>query len=437
MGWQLRENGRLTQLSGSDRSGGGYLDLPFMIRVRVELESRALDDPAAELRRSLEQSNPWGSHAPGAKVAIAAGSRGIDRIADIIGELVSSAEAAGLSALLVPAMGSHGGASAEGQIAVLRSLGITEMSCGAPIDASMETVRLGVTPSGVEVFMARAAAEADIIVVANRVALHTGYSGPVQSGLMKMLAVGLGKQEGARSLHAHGFGAGHLIGEMATLSIREAPVSFGVALLEDSGKRLSHVEVIEASRIAAREPELLETAASMSARLPVSSAHVLIVDEMGKEISGIGMDPHVTGRGKDLPPGEVPGFVAEQLVVLSLSEASGGNATGVGHADVTTMRLADSIDEEVTMRNVRTSGALHRARLPLTATGDREAIETAMRRAGSPGAEEARVVRIRNTARLDELWVSAAVARELAGAPGIDVGEERPLSFDDFGNIVW
>jgi Lactate racemase N-terminal domain len=413
------------------------LDLPKMIRVRVELESRALEDPALGLRGALEESAAWGSPAPGAKVAITAGSRGIDRIPEIIGELVSSAKVAKLSPVLVPAMGSHGGASPEGQLSVLRSLGITSQRCGAPIEASMETVRLGVTPSGVEVFMARAAMEADMIVAVNRVALHTGYSGPVQSGLLKMLAVGLGKVDGALSLHAHGFGAGNLIAEMALVAIEKAPVSFGVALIENANRELSHVEVIEAPSIAAREPKLLDMARSMSAAIPVSRADVLIVDEMGKEISGVGMDPHVTGRGKDLPPGEAPRFVAARLVVLSLSEGSGGNATGVGHADVTTMRLASSIDEEVTMRNVRTSGALHRARLPIAAVGDREAIETALRGAGSPMPEEARVVRIRNTARLDEMWVSGAVARELEGVPGVSLFEEAPFSFDDQGKIMW
>jgi hypothetical protein len=413
------------------------LDLPKMIRVRVELESRALEDPAIHLSRALEESAAWGSAAPRARVVITAGSRGIDRIPEIIGELVSSAKAANLSPVLVPAMGSHGGASPEGQLSVLRSLGITTESCGAPIEASMETVRLGVTASGVEVFMARAAVEADMVVAVNRVALHTGYSGPVQSGLLKMLAVGLGKEDGARSLHAHGFGAGSLIAEMAQVAMEKAPVSFGVALLEDANKKLSHVEVIDTRSIASREPELLDMARSMSAGLPVSRADVLIVDEMGKEISGVGMDPHVTGRGKDLPPGESPRFVATRLVVLSLSESSGGNATGVGHADVTTMRLASSVDEEATMRNVRTSGALHRARLPIAAAGDREAIEMALRGAGSPMPEEARVVRIKNTARLDEIWVSGAVARELEGAAGIFLFEEAPFSFDDEGNIVW
>ena len=401
------------------------MDLPKMIRVRVELESRALEDPAIHLSRALEESAAWGSAAPRARVVITAGSRGIDRIPEIIGELVSSAKAANLSPVLVPAMGSHGGASPEGQLSVLRSLGITTESCGAPIEASMETVRLGVTASGVEVFMARAAVEADMVVAVNRVALHTGYSGPVQSGLLKMLAVGLGKEDGARSLHAHGFGAGSLIAEMAQVAMEKAPVSFGVALLEDANKKLSHVEVIDTRSIASREPELLDMARSMSAGLPVSRADVLIVDEMGKEISGVGMDPHVTGRGKDLPPGESPRFVATRLVVLSLSESSGGNATGVGHADVTTMR------------NVRTSGALHRARLPIAAAGDREAIEMALRGAGSPMPEEARVVRIKNTARLDEIWVSGAVARELEGAAGIFLFEEAPFSFDDEGNIVW
>ena len=411
------------------------MELPTMVRVRQRQESRALAEPEVELQRSLDDAGVWESLAPGATVAIAVGSRGINRIAETVRTIVSSARAEGASPVIVPAMGAHGGATSRGQAFVLHSLGITEESCGAPVNASMETVKLGETSGGVAVFMARPAAEADMVVAVNRVALHTGYSGPIQSGLRKMLAVGLGKTDGALSLHAHGFEAGHLIGEMADVEIEEAPVGFGVALVEDATRKLAAVEVIRAGDISAREPALLDLARSMLPAIPVSNAHVLIVEEIGKDISGVGMDPHVTGRGKDFKPGEEPGFSAQQIVVLRLSKASLGNATGIGHADVTTERFVSSIDVEVTDRNVSTSGQFQRARIPRVARSDRDAIIHALDAAGCRAADEAMVVRIRNTAKLDEMWVSSALAGELEGEEALVFEEEAPMSFDASGDL--
>jgi hypothetical protein len=334
-------------------------------------------------------------------------------------------------------MGSHGGATAGGQSAVLDRLGINEETVGAPVEPSTEAVSLGTTPGGAEAFTARSALQADAIVVVNRVAPHTAYSGPVQSGALKMLAAGLGKRDGARSLHKHGFEAAHLIGEMADLVIAKAPAVLGVALVEDGEKKLSRVEVLRGTEFRQREPELLEVAMSMYPRIPLESADILIVDEMGKDISGIGMDPLVTGRGKR-PAGDEPvKFSAGRLVVLGLTPGSGGNATGIGHADVTTRRLCDAIDHEATRRNVITSGALYRARIPVVAGNDREAVAMALESLRERPLEEVTVVRIKNTRELGEFQASASLRPVLAGVPGVELGQEDSgMEFDRTGRIL-
>jgi hypothetical protein len=252
-----------------------------------------------------------------------------------------------------------------------------------------------------------------------------------------MLVVGLGKADGARSLHHHGFDAGHLIAELAALVLAKAPPVVAVALVEDGTKALSRLEVMPGEEMLGREPALLEDAMSMCPRIPVQEADVLVVEEMGKDISGIGMDPMVTGRGKEPPAGDGPPFNARRLVVLRLTPGSGGNATGVGHADITTRALVEATDVGVTYRNVLTSGALHRARMPLVAGNDREALEMALSSLGHIPPAEAGVVWIKNTRLLGELKVSVTLLPALEGEQGISVrSKSQEIHFDADGNII-
>jgi Lactate racemase N-terminal domain len=409
---------------------------PRMVTVRQELCRKPLMDPRSAVDGALNVADLANLLPRRGRVAVAVGSRGIDGLVEVLSQLVVTLKAHGYEPLVVPAMGSHGGSTAEGQAQLLRGLGVCPESVGAPLDASMETVSLGTSDRGAEVFMARAAVQSDGVIVVNKVAPHTGYSGPTQSGAAKMIAVGLGKNEGARSLHQHGFKAGHLISDMAAYAIEGAPVVGAVALLEDGAGELSYVEVMKRHDILLREPELLQNALSMWPRIPVASAHILIVDEIGKDYSGIGMDPMVTGRGKEFSPGERPAFTATRLVALRLSPGSGGNATGVGHADIITEKLFNQIDFPVTYRNVLTSGALFRAEVPVVAASDREAISSAIEGLGGISTRDLKVVRIRNTRRLAEMQVSAALAEELRGLEGIQLGpDEREMWFDSTGNL--
>ncbi len=405
------------------------LEFPPMIEATQELARAPLGDPAAALDRGIDLL-PHGG-----RVAVAVGSRRIEGLPALLALIAERLGGRGCRPFIVPAMGSHGGATAGGQERMLAGLGITEDSTGMPVESSMEVVALGSTPGGAEAFVDRAAYESDAIVVVNRVGPHTGYSGPVQSGVVKMLAVGLGKEAGASALHRHGFSAGHLIGEVADLVLENGPPVTAVALVEDGVKELSRLEVLVGGEMREREPELLASAVSMWPRLPVDSVDILVVEEIGKDISGIGMDPMVTGRGKETEEGAAT-FNAKLVVALRLTPQSAGNATGVGHADVITGRLLADIDFEAMKRNVNASGALHRARIPSVAASDAEALSMALASLEGVSSERARVVRIKNTRQLSTMQVSGPVASELEAVPGVTLGARATLEFDSEGNLL-
>lgn len=411
------------------------MGFPPLWHVRQKLKSNPLEDPSGALDAGLSRAGFDELCAGKRRVAVGVGSRKIDGLQGLVSSVVARLRKAGCEPFVVPAMGSHGGARPEGQLEVLRALGITEESISAPIDASMETVLLG-RCGGADVYTSRTAFTADAIVILNRVSPHTLYSGEVQSGLLKMLVVGLGKREGARSLHGLGDEGGRLIAGMANVVLEKTMVMLGIAVVEDGRKRISRLEVMMPDEIGPKEPFLLGEAISLYPRIPLERADILIVDEMGKDISGIGMDPLVTGRGKETA-GENSRFRADRLVVLRLSGASGGNATGIGHADVTTEGLVGAIDREVTYRNVMTTGLLHRARVPLVARTEMDAVSIALESLGGVPVQEVRLVRIANTGKLEGFEVSGPVAEELRSMQDIEVGDTpRDMEFDDAGNML-
>lgn len=413
------------------------VDYPRMVDIVQETETSPVADPIAEIERGLQREPLSGIFAPGSNVAIAVGSRKIPGIGKLVSFLTEKVKASGGSPSIVPAMGSHGGATAEGQARVLESLGITGRAVGAPVVSNPDIVCLGETKGGATVYIDRFALEADALVLINRVAPHTGYSGPVQSGLQKMIAAGLGKWEGARSLHSHGFESGHLIAEMADLALSKLPRVAGIALVEDGRKEISEIEVLDGGEIKDREPELLAVAIDRLPRIPVDNVDILIVDEIGKDISGAGMDPMVTGRGKIFGEGEAPRFSTRRIVVLGLTEGSLGNANGIGHADITTEKLFRSTDWEVTYRNAITSGQLYRVKIPVIAQNARLALALALESLGGMDPLMSRIVRIRNTRELSSMRVSTAVERELGSNPKISVlPGGREWSFDKNGELL-
>lgn len=410
--------------------------LPRMVRVRQVFRDDALADVAAALRAEIAAPAIAQRIKPGARIAVAVGSRGLADLPLVVHVVVDELKRRGAQPFIVPAMGSHGSATAEGQQALLAALGVTEASAGCPIVSSMETVELGKLPNGLPVYMDKQSMLADGIVVINRVKLHTSFSGASESGLVKMLSIGLGKQRGAESCHAEGME--HMaqnIVDMARVKLKHAPVLFGVATLENASEKISRVAAVPAESLVERDAELLVEARRNMPSIPFTPLDVLVIDRMGKEFSGTGMDPHITGR--TTTPFVTVAQRVKRMVVLDLSDKSKGNATGMGLADVCTRRLADKVDYEATYANHLTSTVIWHAKVPMTLPTDRRAIQAAAKTSNVPDLAALRVVRIPNTLHLEHLAVSEAMLDEAARHPAVEVlGDPQPWAFDAEGNLT-
>jgi len=410
--------------------------LPRMIRVRQNFAVTTCPDVAAAVRAECRNPEIAVRIRSGARVAVAVGSRGIADLPILVRTVIEELRECGAIPFVVPAMGSHGGATAAGQQDQLAGLGVTEDSVGCPILSSMETVQLGVmAENGLPVLMDREAMGADGIVVINRVKPHTSFTGPIESGLVKMITIGLGKQKGADSCHSFGFGQmAHNIVAMAKIKLREAPFLFGLASIENAYDKVARVIAVPAEEIIAVEPQLLAEAKANMPRIQFSPLDVLIIDRMGKEFSGAGMDPNITGRAG------TPFVTTTQRVacmaVLDLSEISHGNASGMGLADICTRRLFDKIDFEATYANHITSAVLPGARIPVIMETDRAAVQVAVRTCNCPDRSRLRLVRIKNTLHLETILISEAMLNEALGNPGISVlGPAEDWEFDERGNL--
>jgi hypothetical protein len=372
---------------------------------------------------------------PSGSVAIGVGSRGVAGIGEIVAALVAVLKEAGAEPFVVPAMGSHGASTAEGQAEVLAHLGVSEGSVGCPVRATMEAVEIGETPSGVSVFMDRNAYEADSVVVVNRVKPHTAFRGTVESGPTKMLAIGLGKQRGAHSIHSAGWERIHeTIPEAARVATGSGKVAFGLATVENADEEPCKIVAIPAEDLEEAEAPLLEEAKKNLARLPFDDIDVLVVDEIGKNISGDGADPNVTGR---YPTNAASGGPSvERMVYLGLTEETGGNANGLGMADVVTERLAAAVDRPSTYMNALTSTTPAPVKTPMVMPTDEMAIAAALTMCAGVEPREARLVRIENTLKLQRFWISEALLGEVENDRRVEVLEvPRPVRFED-GRIV-
>jgi Lactate racemase N-terminal domain len=328
-------------------------------------------------------------------------------------------------------MGSHGGATDQGQREVLANLGITEASIGCPIRSSMEVVEIGRLENGLPVYADRHAYEADGVVIVNRVKPHTSFRGPSESGLVKMLTIGLGKQKGADSAHAYGMAgmAEHIVA-MAEIALARVRVLFGVATVENAYDRPAKIAAVPAAEIVARDRELLVEAKANMPRILLDPLDVLVVDRMGKEYSGVGMDPNIIGRYTN--PLLSGGPRIARLAVLDLTDATHGNANGIGLADLTTRRLVSRIDDEATYVNALTSRVPPSVRIPLTLDTEREAVQAAVKTCGAKDLARVRLVRIPNTLHLAEIWISESLLDEARANPAITLcGEPRALQLDE------
>ena len=355
----------------------------------------------------------------GKRIALGFGSRGIASIDRIAAELVSLVKSSGGTPFIVPAMGSHGGGTPDGQIEVLDGLGINEASVGCPIRATMEVVDMGLTSCGLPAYLDKNVAEADGLIIANRIKLHTDFRGPHESGLLKMLAVGLGKETGARTIHQQGVtGLRDYMPVIASHLLKSINFVAGFGIVEDGYHQVAMLEGFGADTVVAGDQRLLQRSRELMPRLPIDDLDVLIIDEMGKDISGAGMDTNIIGRWlvEGEPEPESPRI--KRIVILDLTPASHGNATTYGLADFMSRKLFDKIDFPITMKNMFTSGFLLRCRMPLVFESDEETIKAALFdafRADPSQCADARVMRIKNTLTLDKLLVSENLLHEMNG----------------------
>ena len=383
---------------------------------------------AETIAHELERPHTGDHLRPGARVALAVGSRGIVRLAEITRAVAEEVRRRGATPFVVPAMGSHGGATAEGQRQILAGYGVDEPAVGAPVHSSMDTVELGRLPDGTPVYFDRAASEADGIILINRIKPHTGFHGPIESGLVKMIAIGLGKHRGAGAMHHRGYPSfSRLLPEVARFSMSCMPILFGVAVVENAFGQIAHLEAVPAAHILAREPELLTLARERMGRLLVERLDLLIVDEIGKNISGIGMDPNITGRFEE--PSVVGGVQIQKIVVLRLTPETHGNAYGIGMADVTTQDVLEGIDFAATYTNAATSAVLAAARVPVVAPTARDAVVLAYRTLTGVTPGQAKIVRIRNTSELHRIWMCEHLWEESSGRPDLrSLSSPQPLA---------
>jgi hypothetical protein len=408
-------------------------DLPRFAVARRDRDLEAVDDVEAAARAAVDDIDAFDDLPPGAEVGVTAGSRGIHDMPATLAATVDELQERGLEPFILPAMGSHGGATAEGQCETLEALGVTPERTGCEIRSSMAVKAVGKDALGRPVYAAEDALEADAVLLANRVKVHTDFNGPVESGLSKIAVIGLGKHRGAESLHNAAIATefADVIRDRAEILLEETPIVGGIALLENAVDRAAHIEGVPAAEIPEREPELLEKARDYFAQLPVDDLDLLVVDEAGKDKSGTGMDTNVLGRysfhGEDEP--ESPSIT--RVYVRSLTEPSHGNALGVGLADFVHRDYVSDIDFEDTYVNIVTSGETDRAKIPFVVPDDATAFIVACSTTGIAGPDELRAARIPSTMGPDSLVVSEPIAEELAEREDVAVGPLEPLSFED------
>ncbi len=412
--------------------------IPKMARVRQKFCMAEVENVAKELQMQLKRPDIACRIKPGARIAIGVGSRGMAEISLIVKVTVAEIKKLGAEPFIIPAMGSHGGATSQGQIDVLASLGVNEASAGCPILSSMEVVKIGILDNGLPVLVDKNAYEADGIIVINRIKAHNAFSGPNESGLVKMITIGLGKQKGADSCHTMGFKyMADFIVKMARIKLDRLPFLFGIGTVENAYDHIAEIAVIAAEDIIETERKLLQEAKANMPRLLLPTMDVLLVDQMGKEFSGGGMDPYTTGRAPTPYLEFEYGPTATKMVVLDISERSHGNASGMGLADITTRRLFNKINFDFTYANLLTSTVTASGRIPMFMDTDRLAIQAAIKTSNVLDLKKIQMVRIANTLNIGEIYVSEAMVRKVEKNPALDmIGSPTDLSFDSQGNLT-
>ena len=409
--------------------------IPRFVKVRQIFPHPPELDVAAEIRSRIREKDLLNSVKKGGRIAIAVGSRGISNLPLAVKVLGEEVRAAGGEPFIVPAMGSHAGATAEGQAAMLRGMGFTEENVGMSIRSCMDVAELGTTKSGLPVLIDKTAWEADGIIITNRIKPHVCFRGPYESGLMKMITIGLGKQKGADIAHNLGFGKmPEHIPEIALEALKKIKLLFALALVENAFHETSAVAILRPQEIETEEPKLLKQAGDLCPKLYFDALDTLIIDEIGKDISGSGFDTNVVGRYHSAWVSGGPKI--NRIVILDISEKSKGNGNGLGMADFTTRRAAEKFDFTQTYPNTLTATLTGSVKIPMTLPNDRQAIQSCIKTSNLMDWSQVRMARIHNTLRLSEIEVSENIIPELKGDPRFEImGAPYELAFDAKGNL--
>jgi len=414
--------------------------LPKMIKVKQNFQREKINDISAALRSELMNDKIKSTIKPGMKIAITGGSRGVANVALIIKEVASFVKELGAEPFIIPAMGSHGGATAEGQVEVLESFGITEEYCGCPIKASMETKQIGYTDETAferqfQVFIDKYAAEADGIILVNRIKTHPAFRGTYESGLMKMMTIGLGKQKGAETCHE--VGVKHLaalIPLFGNAILKNANVLFGVGTIENPFDETCKIIALTSKEIPEKEPALLLESKTLMPKILIEKTDVLIVDKIGKNFSGDGMDPNITGTFPT--PYASGGIDAQRVVLLDLSDETHGNANGLGMAHMVTKRLFDKSDLEKTYPNSLTAKIVKNIKIPMILKSDKEAIQAAVKTCVDINKESPDIIRIPNSLHIEYIEISESLLEKAKQIPDMEILDEaKDFSFDINGNL--
>lgn len=409
--------------------------IPRFVKVRQNFPRPKVENFVEELTAKLTVGGYLDSVRPGQTIAVTAGSRGIVNMPLCLRTLVAEIKKRGGHPFLFPAMGSHGGATAEGQKAMLEGLGISEESVGAPIRATMDTVQIGVSSNGRPVYLDKYAEEADGIIVVNRIKPHTGFRGPVESGICKMCAIGMGKQKGAAFCHAEGFGRmAENIPAIAAVTLSKKNVLCAVALLENAYHETAQIEVMCKEEVQEKEPLLLKHAWDLLAKVQLEEFDVLILDEIGKNISGTGFDTNVVGRYNS--PYASGGPKITRVAALDITNVSHGNGNGLGMLDMTTMRAYKKFSMDQTYPNCITSTTPMTVKIPMVLKNDRQALQCCIKTCNVLDLSRVRIVRIKNTLSLDEIEVSESLVPTVEAHPGMELlGKPYALDFNEEGNL--
>ena len=415
--------------------GIDQIKFPEMIQIKQNVPDIHLTNIFETVKRQIAKTKFNKKIKEGSKVAIALGSRNIDKLTDVVSAIITEVKKIGGIPFIVPAMGSHGGGTADGQTKILRDFGISKESLNTPIISSMKTIKLGETKNNIPIYIDKNAMLADAIIIVARIKPHTDFSGDIESGLLKMLAVGLGKHKGAVIIHSYGIELfSKIIPEVGLKILEKAPIALGIALLENSFSKLSEIVAIDPENFLEVEKKLLKKEKLLMPKLPLSEIDILLVNEIGKDISGAGMDPNIIGRSKSAEKNI--GKNIHIIIPLDLTERTHGNAGSVGLSDLITKKLFEKIDFNVLYTNLLSSNGYLEGKIPMVVKNDEYAIKIAMKILNK-NCKNVKMVRIQNTQNIIEMEVSKALLGEVKNNKKINiVGEARRLKTDKRGNLL-